>query len=222
MQDTLLFDLDGTLMDTAPEISDALNDTLRRHRLPELDESLVRSWIGDGARTLLARALAHVGAKPALAQQAWEGFSLDYRQRCGSRSTLFPGAKALLIRLREQGHRLSLLTNKEAEFAHRLLVLHGLADAFELVVAGDTLPVKKPHPDVVEHVLEMLNGQRERCLLVGDSVTDVRCARAAGIAVWLVRHGYPQGELTGEDAPDGFIEHFDRFVPQLGTRVRIS
>ena len=218
----VLFDLDGTLMDTAPEIADAVNDTLARLKLPPVDDELVRGWIGDGARVLLQRALAHVQAPPLAAAQAWNGFALDYAQRCGSNSRVHDGARALLQRLRAQGLHTALLTNKEAAFAHRLLALHDLTGDFDVIVAGDTLPVKKPHPAVVDHVLQALDVQPHEAMLVGDSVTDVRTARNAGVAAWLVTHGYPQGELAGDDAPDGFIPHFDQFHPQTAARVAIA
>ncbi|HNE59482.1 MAG TPA: phosphoglycolate phosphatase [Ottowia sp.] len=209
----VLFDLDGTLMETAPELTDALNDTLRRHDLPAVDEARVRGWIGDGARALLAKAFAHAGATPAAANAAWPGFHRDYSARCGTRSSLFPGARELLARLSKAGIRTALLTNKESAFAHRLLARHDLASAFDLIVAGDTLAVKKPDPGVVMHALQKLHIEPGQALLLGDSLTDVRTARAAGIAVRIVRHGYPQGELAGADAPDAFIDHFDDFDP---------
>lgn len=213
MPRVILFDLDGTLMDTAPEIADALNDTLRRLGHAPADEALVRGWIGDGALALLGKALAHAGEPAAAVDRAWAGFAIDYQRRCGTRSRVHDGVRALLQRLRRQGLRCVLLTNKEQAFAQRLLALHGLAADFDLVVAGDTLPVKKPHPGVVTHALAVLQADAAQALLVGDSTTDVRTARAAGVAVWLVRHGYPQGTLSGADAPDGFIVHFDHFLP---------
>lgn len=218
----ILFDLDGTLMDTAPEIADALNDTLARLGHAPADEALVRGWIGDGARALLGKALAHAGAPAAALERAWPGFAQDYARRVGTRSVVHEGVRTMLQRLRQQGLRLVLLTNKEAAFAHRLLALQDLGADFDLIVAGDTLPVKKPHPGVVSHALDALGAAPHEALLVGDSTTDVRTARAAGVAAWLVRHGYPQGELTGDDAPDGFIEHFDDFHPLAGDRVAIG
>jgi phosphoglycolate phosphatase len=218
----ILFDLDGTLMDTAPDIADALNDTLRRLGLAEVAEERVRSWIGDGARALLAKALHDAGAPASRVDEAWPGFALDYAQRCGSRSRVHDGVRGLLKRLRQQGLQTVLLTNKEAAFAHRLLGLHDLLADFDLIVAGDTLAQKKPHPAVVSHALDALHAEPSEALLVGDSTTDVRTARAAGIAVQLVRHGYPQGALEGADAPDGFIAHFDQFEPQRGGRVAIA
>jgi len=218
----ILFDLDGTLMDTAPEIADALNDTLQRFGYAAVPEDQVRDWIGDGARVLLGKAMRHVGMPAAWEAQAWAGFAHDYAERCGSRSRMHEGVRAMLRRLRADGLKTVLLTNKEAAFARRLLAGHDLLGDFDLIVAGDTLPMKKPHPGVVHHALAALDLTASEALLVGDSTTDVRTARAAGIAVQLVRHGYPHGALTGEDAPDAFIAHFDAFQPQAGQRVAIA
>lgn len=222
MTRVILFDLDGTLMETAPELTDAVNAALARIGQPQVSGEQVRGWIGDGARALMARALAAVGAPEHLAPAAWAAFASHYDAHCGSRSTVHAGVRAMLQRLRAQGWQLALLTNKEGAFAHRLLARHDLAGEFDLIVAGDTLPVKKPDPRVVTHALEALQAEPEDALLVGDAVTDVRTARAAGIAVWLVRHGYPQGELTGDNAPDGFIAHFDQFHPEAAPRVAIA
>jgi phosphoglycolate phosphatase len=220
----ILFDLDGTLMETAPEIADALNDTLRRLGLPPAPEDRVRGWIGDGARALLGKALQDAGVPDpqALAAQAWDGFAVDYAQRCGTRSRVHAGVREMLQRVRQRGLQTVLLTNKEGAFAHRLLSGHDLLADFDLIVAGDTLAVKKPDPGVVHHALQALHAEPAEALLVGDSVTDVRTARAAGVAVQLVRHGYPQGALTGDDAPDGFIAHFDQFQLQGSGHVAIA
>ncbi len=218
----ILYDLDGTLVETAPEIADAVNDSLRRLGHPPADEALVRSWIGDGARALLGKALAHAGAPASAADTAWPAFAADYGARCGSNSLVHAGVRPMLQRLRDQGLLQVLLTNKEGAFVQRLLLRHQLLTDFDLIVAGDTLAVKKPHPGVVLHALAALDARPDEALLVGDSSTDVRTARAAGIAVQLVRHGYPQGSLSGDDAPDAFIPHFDQFHPLAASRVAIG
>lgn len=218
----ILYDLDGTLMETAPEIADAINDTLRRRGHAAAPAALVRGWIGDGARALLGKALAHAGEPASAVDVAWPGFSNDYAERCGTNSLVHDGVRPMLQRLRDQGLQQVLLTNKESSFAQRLLVRHQLLADFDLIVAGDTLPVKKPHPGVVHHALAALQARPDEALLVGDSTTDVRTARAAGVAVHLVRHGYPQGSLTGNDAPDAFITHFDQFNPLSATHQAIG
>jgi len=218
----VLFDLDGTLVDTAQEIADALNATLAAIGRGPVPEAQVRSWIGDGARALLAKALDHLDVPPVEAAPAWDAFADAYAARCGQRSTVHAGVPALLARLRAQGRHLAVLSNKEGRFAEKVLAAHGLLHAFDLVVAGDTLPVKKPHPDTVQHALASFGLGPEDALLIGDSATDVRTARAAGIPVWMVTHGYPDGALSGEHAPDGFITSFDRFELPVTPRVAIT
>ena len=204
----LLFDLDGTLIDTAPEIADALNHTLAwLGRAPATPEQ-VRGWIGDGARALVDKAL---GAP--CSDAVWQRFSAEYAACCGTSSQLYPGTQAMLQRLQAQGLKLAVLTNKEASFAHQLLALHGISDHFALLVAGDSLPFKKPDPRVVRHALAALQVTADAAALVGDSVNDLRTARAAGLRCWIVAHGYPAGSFTGVDTPDARIAHFEDFNP---------
>jgi phosphoglycolate phosphatase len=211
----VLFDLDGTLVDTAPEIADAVNDLLKELGKPTVPDSLVVQWIGEGARTLLRHALEHanvpVGELPAL----WSRFERHYGERCGQRSTPYPGIHAALERLRDAGDTLAVVTNKEGVYAKLLLDRHDLASFFSTLVAGDTLAVKKPDAAVVRYALEKLGATLDAALMIGDSVVDVRTARAAGIPVWAVRHGYHHGGFLGADRPDRFITHFD----ELGTTL---
>ena len=213
MVDTVLFDLDGTLIDTAPEIADAVNATLHRLGLGPAARAQVRHWIGDGTRALLTKAITASGVPaasvPTLVQQAWPGFELDYQESCGTTSVPYPGAERALRRLRAAGVRCALVTNKEAAFSHRLLVRHGIAELFDVMVCGDTLPVRKPDPTMALHALAALGAAREQALFVGDSVVDVRTARAAGLPIWAVQHGYGLAGMAGDDAPDRFIAHFD-------------
>ncbi len=218
----VMFDFDGTLIDTAPEMADAVNDTLRRLGRPEASEALVRSWIGHGAREMLGKALTHAGVGATAVEAHWPQFKQDYLARCGTRSTAYPGVLPMLERLRDAGLSLALLTNKESAFAHRVLVRHGLSEYFDAIVAGDTLPVKKPHPDTIRHALESLGAQAEDTLYIGDSEVDVRTARAAGVEVWIVRHGYANELLEGTDAPDRWIDDFDQLSLHDADRVTIA
>lgn len=208
MFNAVFFDLDGTLVDTAPEIADAVNDLLLYKSYPTVAQSLIRSWIGNGTRALLGKALAHVGATQT-ADSLWPRFETDYLERCGTRSRPYSGVARTLDRLVSRRMRLVVVTNKEARFAHKVLASHGLVEAFDLIVAGDTLPVRKPHPGMVWHALDALGCGPGDALLIGDSATDVRTARAASIEVWAVRYGYQKWDLADEDVPDRFIDHFD-------------
>ncbi len=211
----VLFDLDGTLVDTAPEIADAVNDLLRERGRPAVPDELVLEWIGEGTRMMLTRALKHSGIPESEFVALWPRFEIFYGERCGRRSTPYPGIRAALERLRAAGATLAVVTNKEAGYTQQVLDQHALTPYFALVVAGDTLPVRKPDPAVIRHALQGLGADAEAAVLVGDSIIDVRAARASGIPVWAVRHGYHHGRLVGADLPDRFIDHFD----QLGTEI---
>lgn len=205
----LLFDLDGTLIDTAPELAVALNRTLASYGRAPVSGEQVRAWIGDGARALLGKALA--GPVP---DAVWQAFAAEYLDCCGTGSTLFPGVRAMLERLHAAGIKLAVLTNKEGRFAHKVLAAHDLLAPFDIIVAGDTLAAKKPDPAVVRHALEALLVTADEAALVGDSVTDVRAAHGAGLPAWIVHHGYPAGEFSGDDMPDAWIASFESFDPR--------
>jgi phosphoglycolate phosphatase len=203
----VLFDLDGTLVDTAPDIADAVNRVLELRKLPALPEAWVRARIGHGSRQLLAQswteAMRLVGdaEAPAPLAELVEEFGRHYTDCCGRRGRVFPGARTALAQLRRAGVKLALLTNKEGRFARLVLAAHDLDGDFDLELCGDTLPAKKPDPLPVRHALAHFGVPAAGALLVGDSDIDVRTARAAGIAVWGVSYGYggPALERSGPE-----------------------
>lgn len=226
----VLFDLDGTLVDTAPDIADAVNLVLEQRGLPRVPPAWVRDRIGFGSRALLERtyqaaagaALAatragrtRVAAKAAPTEELIEEFAEQYAQRCGRRGRLFPGAAAMLATLRNTGVKLALLTNKETRFAEFVLRVHGLDTAFDVRVCGDTLPVKKPDGAVVRHCLKLLRVAPRRALLVGDSAIDVRTARNGGVAVWAVNYGYNQERPIDDAKPDRVIAALAELLPPV-------
>lgn len=208
----VLFDLDGTLVDTAPEIADAVNDTLAQCDLPLVHQQQVNDWIGHGTRTLLIAALASaqgrtveaVRADPDLPRIAGI-FDTHYQQRCGTRSQPFPHVVPVLRSLRECGIRLAVVTNKEARYTDTVLQAHGLHTRFDAVVSGDTLPTKKPDPGGVLHCLTRLGFTAAQALFVGDSSIDAATARNAGVAVWLLPYGYNMGQPVTACQPDRVI-----------------
>ncbi|HSW26490.1 MAG TPA: HAD-IA family hydrolase, partial [Burkholderiaceae bacterium] len=156
----VLFDLDGTLIDTAPDIAAALNPALQRQGLRAATLEQVRGWIGDGTRASLAKAVRAAGVPAAevdgRVDTLWPGFHYDYAHCCGEHSRVYPGVRRLLERLTGAGIQVGLVTNKESAFAHRLLVRHDLNTCFDLMVCGDTLPVRKPDPAMLHHALQAL------------------------------------------------------------------
>jgi phosphoglycolate phosphatase len=211
--DLVLFDLDGTLVETAPEICDAVNDTLRALGLAAAPLAKVEAWIGHGTRQLLLHSLADATGKPA--QQVMDGslwraaqprFAADYERRCGTTSRLYPHAREVLQALGERGVRRALVTNKEQRFTTPVLRRHGLRNLLDRVVCGDTLPTKKPDPAGVHDCLRAFGVTAQRALFIGDSSIDVATARNAGVAVWALTHGYNMGEPIAAARPDRVLE----------------
>lgn len=197
----VLFDLDGTLVETAPEIRDALSDTLRLLGLPPASLANVEQWIGQGAGVLLRRALEDAGALQLL-RDAQPLFDLHYTRRCGTNSRLVPGAQELLQALRACGIHRALVTNKEQRFAMPLLARHGLLPLLERVVCGDLQARRKPDPAGVFDCLHGFKVDAHRAVFVGDSAIDVQTARHAGVRAWALAAGYNGGEPIVTAGPD--------------------
>lgn len=210
--DLVMFDLDGTLVETAPEILDAVNDALRRFSLPEVHQQQVDDWIGHGTLELLVKALAQVtGVEAAVVRtsallgQIVPVYNLAYNARCGTRSTLYPQVRETLLALREQGVKLAVVTNKESRYTRVVLDAHDISGLFDLVISGDTFPTKKPDPAGVAHALARFGVAPARALFVGDSSIDAATARASGVPVWLLPYGYNMGQNVEACAPDRVI-----------------
>ncbi len=210
--DLVMFDLDGTLVETAPEICDAVNDTLRHFDLKEVTQQQVDDWIGQGTRELLIQALAYSGKTSEAAVRTSESlrliaaeFDKHYQRRCGTRSHLYPQVRETLTALRERGVKLAVVTNKEGRYTTTVLDVHQLAPLLDSVVSGDTLPTKKPDPAGIQRCLAQFDVPPERALFVGDSSIDVATARNAGVAVWALPYGYNMGRPIEACAPDRVI-----------------
>ena len=211
--DAVLFDLDGTLVETAPEITDATNDLLHQLGLPPVTQLQIDGWIGHGTRELLVQALANVRhlpeaqirsdeAMPSIAAQ----FDRHYHRRCGTRSQLYPHVQAALQHLRNQGIRVAVVTNKEGRHTERVLTAHGLTPLLDCVVSGDSLPTKKPDPAGIHHCLQQWHIAPARALFVGDSRIDIATARNAGVSVWALPYGYNMGAPVADSQPDRVID----------------
>ncbi len=188
-----LFDLDGTLIDSAGGIAEAVNRTLLALGHAAQDEATVRGWIGDGARLLLCRALDHAG----VSLPAGEGFEAAYAllmrhygESLPRQAVAYPGAAEAMRALQADGVRVALCTNKPARFIAPLLDALDWHGCFEAIVGGDTLPERKPDARPLLHIAEGFDLVPGHCLMVGDSRTDAEAARAAAMPLALVDYGY--------------------------------
>lgn len=209
----VLFDLDGTLVETGPEICDAVNGTLQALQLPRAALDDVERWIGHGTECLLLQALAHATGTTTAAvvgsglwRAAQPHFAIEYERRCGTTSRLYPHAREVLTALGERGVHRALVTNKEQRFTQPVLRRHGLRPLLDRVVCGDTLPTRKPGPAGVQACLQAFDVPASRAVFVGDSSIDVATARNAGIAAWALTHGYNMGEPIAASHPDRVLD----------------
>ena len=200
----LLFDLDGTLADTAPDLTRALNRVLNSFDFPAVTVENTRNWIGNGIRRLLEQALAAEGKKkvsPEFVDQGVALFEPFYAEMVWTDSVCYPGVVDGLAELRRMGYKMGCVTNKPRSCTGKLLEHSGLADFFEVVVAGDDLVETKPAPAPLLHAADQLKVSPKDCVVIGDSRNDIDAARAAGMAVLAVTWGYHQGlELSAMGA----------------------
>jgi len=188
----VVFDLDGTLVDSAADIAEALNRTLEDWQLPRVPETTVLTWIGDGVRRLVEQAFIAAGSDIDL-DKVMPGFMRHY-EACLLRSPrLFDGVSETLAALREQSVTLAICTNKPSALVAPLLQHFGLQDVFALVLGGDSLSERKPNGAPLRYIAAHFEVAVGAALMVGDSITDYRAAVDAGMPVALVRYGYPRG-----------------------------
>ena len=208
-------DLDGTLVDSVPDIAWCIDRTMPRFGTPPRGEALVRTWVGNGVERLVERALTgelHARAEPGLLREACTTFLDLYSAHGRDRSRLYPGVRSGLAALRAHGAVLACITNKPHAPATGLLAHLGLLDAFELVLGGDSLPRRKPDPLPLLHAGSVLDVPVERSVFVGDSVNDVHAARAAGMRVICVSYGYNHGRDISDAGPDAVIDSIDELA----------
>lgn len=194
----VLIDLDGTLLDTAPDLAVAANAMLRELGRPELPLETIRGYIGRGVPNLVKRCLAgriDAADDPSQAPAAaLEVFRKHYHASNGRYSTLYPGVAEGLRKFKAQGLKLACITNKAEDFTLPLLERSDLLQHFEVVVSGDMLPRHKPDPMQLVWICGRFDIRPHEMLLIGDSLNDAKAARAAGCPVFIVPYGYNEGE----------------------------
>lgn len=205
----VLIDVDGTLVDSAPDLAWCVDEMMRQLDLPERGEPSVRHWVGNGVPRLVERALMNqLEGQPdkALFDRAYPIFLDLYAENTSRLSRLYPGVDEGLSYLQAEGYRLGCVTNKAAQFTLPLLKDLGIHDLFEIVISGDTLAKKKPDPLPLLHAAEQLGVTAEQSLMLGDSQSDVKAARAAGFRIVCMSYGYNHGEDIRDYDPDAVID----------------
>jgi phosphoglycolate phosphatase len=205
----VIFDLDGTLMDTGREIHAALALAFAEVGVEALPQRDVEALIGRGVRSLVERALARQGAPASKAPGAMERFERHYAELAGTQACLFPGAESGIGLLRARGRRLAVVTNKPRLFTEKLLERGGVARYFEAVVSGDDGIARKPAGDMLEAACARLGTTPAETLMLGDSENDIQAARAAGCPVWCVPYGYNEGRGPETLSCDRLVESIE-------------
>ncbi|MFT6914369.1 MAG: phosphoglycolate phosphatase [Motiliproteus sp.] len=209
--DLVLFDLDGTLIDSVPSLALAIDRMLQQLGRKAAGQQRVRQWVGNGAAVLVNRVLSDSAEvdpdlDEALQAQALALFMRAYADAGHQHTPLYPGARACLDQLAERGIQLGLVTNKPERFLDSLLDELKLAPYFGQVLGGDSLAQKKPHPQPLLHCIEHFDSSAARTLMVGDSATDVQAARAAGVRVACVSYGYSYPQPVAASEPDWLVD----------------
>ena len=209
MTDTYLFDLDGTLVDTAPDLHNALNFTLAKVKVNPVDITLTRHWVGFGAKKIISSALELNNKRTPTDDDLDElycYFIAYYRQHIAEFSKLYSGVNLTIHHFAQKNYKLGVVTNKRFDLSQLLLERLNLLKYFEILVGGDTLPVAKPKPDPLLFACKELKTRPGNALFIGDTTTDVLCARAAGCPVVLVPYGYNQGVSVSTLGADRTVE----------------
>jgi len=205
----ILIDVDGTLVDSVPDLAYCVDEMMKQLGRAPHGEAKVRDWVGNGVERLVRRALiGQLDGEPDEAdfELAYPIFLDLYAVNTSQRSVLYPGIREGLDYLKKQGYRLGCVTNKAAQFTLPLLKDLGIHDDFEIIIAGDTLAKKKPDPMPLLHAAEILGVDPSAALMIGDSQSDVKAARAAGFQIVCMSYGYNHGEDIRHYNPDVVID----------------
>ncbi|MES9874038.1 MAG: phosphoglycolate phosphatase [Candidatus Sedimenticola sp. 6PFRAG7] len=207
----ILIDLDGTLVDSVPDLAYCVDTMMEKIGRPAYGEDRVRDWVGNGVERLTRRALiGQLEGEPTDEdfEKAYPIFLDLYDKHNGEKSGLYPGVREGLNYLKTTGIRMGCVTNKAAQFTVPLLKALGVYDDFEIVISGDTLPKKKPDPMPLLHGAKHFGVDPSECMMLGDSVSDVKAARAAGFGIICMSYGYNHGNDIRDANPDHVIDSF--------------
>jgi len=215
----VLFDLDGTLVDSVPDLHAAVNVMQRELGNPERTDAEVRTWVGNGVERLVERALTNDldgTPDPAELDRALPVFKRAYAESNGQHSRLYDGVIEGLDFVESLGLSVGCVTNKASAFTLPLLEQTGIRDRFEVVISGDTLPLKKPDPAPLIYSAGWFHVHPSEALMIGDSISDVKAARAAGFSIVCMSYGYNHGKDIRDFDPDAVIDSMTELAGLVG------
>ena len=214
----IMIDVDGTLVDSVPDLAYCIDEMMQKLGLQKRGEDKVRHWVGNGVPKLVERALSgELEGRPIkeVFDIAYPIFLDLYEDNATKRSYLYDGVREGLDYLQSQGYQLGCVTNKSEQFTHPLLQVLGIFNDFKIIISGDTLAKRKPDPMPLLYCAEHFKLKPEECLMLGDSVSDVKAARAAGFDIICMSYGYNHGNDIGDENPDLVIDSMSQLSDHL-------
>ena len=215
----IIFDLDGTLLDTVEEIAASMNDMLSEFDLPNVTLDQAKNWVGKGAPHFLNQVMEYHQLKIDVGyDELLQRFYHYYERRSGTGSSLYPGVMEVLEALYGSDYNLSVVTNKFKRGADKVLQSHKIDHLFDDIIGGDSFEHKKPDPIAVHYLMKKHGVQPEQVLFIGDSTTDVSTAKNAGVQVWAVPYGYKHGQPIELANPNRVMSSFSDVLDILNAR----
>jgi len=214
----IMIDVDGTLVDSVPDLAFCIDEMMQKLGLQKWGEDKVRHWVGNGVPKLVERALSgELEGRPIkeVFDVAYPIFLDLYEDNNAQRSYLYDGVREGLDYLKSQEYQLGCVTNKSEQFTHPLLKALGIFNDFKIIISGDTLAKRKPDPMPLLYCAEHFNLKPEECLMLGDSVSDVKAARAAGFDIICMSYGYNHGNDIADENPDLVIDSMSQLSDHL-------
>ena len=214
----IMIDVDGTLVDSVPDLAYCIDEMMQKLGLQKWGETKVRHWVGNGIPKLVERALTGELEGRSIKEVfdiAYPIFLDLYEDNSAERSYLYDGVREGLDYLKSQRYQLGCVTNKSEQFTHPLLKVLGIFNDFKIIISGDTLAKRKPDPMPLLYCAERFNLKPEECLMLGDSVSDVKAARAAGFDIICMSYGYNHGNDIADENPDLVIDSMSQLSDHL-------
>jgi phosphoglycolate phosphatase len=214
----IMIDVDGTLVDSVPDLAYCIDEMMQKLGMQKWGETKVRHWVGNGIPKLVERALTGELEGRSIKEVfdiAYPIFLDLYEDNTAQRSYLYDGVREGLDYLKSQRYQLGCVTNKSEQFTHPLLKALGIFNDFKIIISGDTLAKRKPDPMPLLYCAERFNLKPEECLMLGDSVSDVKAARAAGFDIICMSYGYNHGNDIADENPDLVIDSMSQLSDHL-------